>query len=60
MISNEFPLTYRGQIYECLPVHFLINIISKVSKNERNLLLRGKFLSQVKKNTYTLIVEKKT
>jgi hypothetical protein len=59
-LSNEFPLAHRGAIYRFLSIPILVNKISKLSKYDRNLLLNSPLLKSIRKNCYTLIVEKNT
>ena len=47
-------------IYRYLPISFLVNKISKISKYDRNVLLNTPLLKAIRKNCYTLIVDKKT
>ena len=58
--ARDFPITMRAKIYGLLPIHRLVNEISKLSIYDRNLLLKSFLLKDIKKNTHTLIVEKTT
>lgn len=59
-VSREFPLTSRMRIYEWLPTHVIVNQLSKLSMYDRNLIVKSNLLKKIKKECYTLVVDKKT